>query len=202
MASMARPNMSFPEWYQNMQIGFLKSVFGMSDAPLDKDVYQPYTNKTGRIKVIVPQVIDENTNKLFERIGSRKDIVVVLQLLSSNLDWFMLENYRLYSQQARGTGLFFHDILVYCGGKTSFANKMQLNTREKFKKCVDRMIGTKEYFCNVCFESGSDLNFVSCEVCDKTICTSCDAKWCLAKGTDVSCPMCRAKPEIVRVRVP
>ena len=63
---MSQRIMSFPEWYQNMQIGFSKSVFRMSDAPLDKDVYQPYTNKTGRIKVIVPRVIDENTNKLIE----------------------------------------------------------------------------------------------------------------------------------------
>ena len=196
---MAQRKMSFPEWYQNMQTGFSKSVFSMSDAPLDKDVYQPYTNKTGPIKVIVPQFIDENTNKLIERIGSRGDIVIVLQLLPSNLDWFMLENYRLYSQEGPETGLFFHDILLHCGGKTSFANKMQLNTREKFKKCVDRMIGTKEYFCNVCLESG-DLNVISCEVCDKTICTSCDAKWCLAKGTDVSCPMCRAKPKILKCR--
>lgn len=197
---MAQRKKSFPEWYQDMQIGFSKSVFKMSDAPLDKYVYQPYTNKSGRIKVIVPQVIDENINKLLERIGSRGDIVVVFQLLPSNIDWFMLQNYKLYSREGPRTDLSFRDILLYCGGKTIYANKTQLNTRKKFKKCVDRMIGTKEYFCNVCFESAPDLNVVSCEVCDKTICTSCDAKWCLAKGTDVSCPMCRAKPEILICR--
>ena len=81
----------------------------MSDAPLDKYVYQPYTNKTGRIKVIVPQVIDENINLLMERIGSRGDIVVVFQLLPSNIDWFILQNYKLYSLEGPWT-----DLISFC----------------------------------------------------------------------------------------
>ena len=46
-----------------------------------------------------------------------------------------------------------------------------------------------------------DHPVVSCDVCSKTICTSCDAKWCLAKGTDVSCPMCRTKMAINKIAI-
>ena len=127
MASMAQPKMSFPEWHANIQE--CAPAQYRSDAPLDKDVYQPYTNKTARTKVIVPQVLDENTNKLLERIGSRKDIIVVLQMLPSNVDWFMLENYELYCKTGTWNVLQFHDILLYCGGKTAFSNKFKLNVK-------------------------------------------------------------------------
>jgi hypothetical protein len=192
---MDQPKMSFLEW--QFSIKRCKSALYWSDAPLDKDVYQPYTTKSVHTKVIVP-VFDENTDKLLERIGSRKDIVVVLQMLPSNMHWFMSENYKIYSDDERPRNfLKFHDTLMYCGGDTVFASKIQMNTRQKFRKYVDRLTGTNVKECNVCFETGSDLDVVSCGVCNKTVCVKCNAQWCLAKGIDVSCPMCRAKPTIV-----
>lgn len=194
---MAQPKIPFLEWQLRIR-SCGSAALCSSDTPLDKDVYQPYTNKTGPTKVIVPQVFDENTGKLIERIGSRKDIVFVLQMMPSNLDWFMWENYELYSKMGLWGVLRFYDVLLHCGGKSVFANKMQMNTRKKFKKYVDRMIDTNESFCNVCFET-SNFDVIYCGVCSKTICGSCHANWCSVKGMDASCPMCRSKPKQVYI---
>ena len=192
---MSETKMSVEEWFN--AINHCKEQLQWSDTPLDRSVYQSYEHKDASTRVLA-LVLRYTSVPLIDELGSRKDVVVLLQMFPSNAHLFLGLNYKEYCGDERPANFIkFHDVMLFSGGEHVFCSKCQINTPVKFKHFVDRLTSSELNKCNICLEEGSDM--ISCGTCNNTFCRDCNSKWCSTKRLEVSCPTCRAKPSLTLI---
>lgn len=186
---MSKTKKSFEEWWHT--VSQHQEDLRWTTTPLDKRIYQPYEHNGVRIKVLTP-VLSKHIFTLIDRLASRKDVVILAQMLDSNGHIFLNKNYENYSSDPRNV-ISFKDIWLYCGGKGMQYNKHHISTPVKFQKFVERYLLNTESLCNICLEELPTESYVSCGKCSKSFCLVCSARWHETKGSEVNCPTCRAK---------